>query len=205
MNRRDDFPEEIKRILCLRVGGKCSKCGIETVGPHEDVNKRITIGQAAHITAASPGGPRFDPLLSPEERSSINNGIWLCNNCAKEVDTNPEKFSVEKLKLIKAEAEEKQAKLFGKQLDGMSDCQRDLVERVPLRTYFYLSNNENGCLYCTRCWDVDNKIVQVYCHGNGTYECPHCKNTGVYDEALFSQYCANQNRNRRQVISRGIM
>jgi hypothetical protein len=41
---------------------------------------------AAHITAASPGGARYDEMLSPEERSGINNGVWLCQTHAKLID-----------------------------------------------------------------------------------------------------------------------
>jgi len=53
----------------------------------------IDVGVAAHITAASPGGPRFDPNLSDKERASATNGIWLCQNCAKLVDSDVARFS----------------------------------------------------------------------------------------------------------------
>ncbi|WP_338692444.1 hypothetical protein V5279_40840 [Bradyrhizobium sp. 26S5] len=43
-------------------------------------------GVAAHITAASPGGARYDETLTPEQRSDITNGIWLCQTHAKLVD-----------------------------------------------------------------------------------------------------------------------
>lgn len=81
--READFSERIKTVLCERVGGRCSnpKCRRETMGPHKNVNKRLSIGQAAHIYAASPKGARYDPRMTNEERSSINNGIWLCSDC----------------------------------------------------------------------------------------------------------------------------
>lgn len=41
---------------------------------------------AAHITAASPGGARYNPDLTPSERGSFNNGIWLCQSHAKLID-----------------------------------------------------------------------------------------------------------------------
>jgi hypothetical protein len=53
----------------------------------------IDVGVAAHITAASPGGPRFDPNLSDKERASATNGIWLCQNCAKLIDNDVAQFS----------------------------------------------------------------------------------------------------------------
>jgi hypothetical protein len=60
---------------------------------------------AAHITAASIGGPRYDSDLLPEERSSTSNGIWLCQNCAKLIDNDISRFSVGVLSQWKTEAE----------------------------------------------------------------------------------------------------
>ncbi len=39
------------------------------------------LGEAAHIHANSPAGPRGDPDLSDEYISSRENGIWVCCNC----------------------------------------------------------------------------------------------------------------------------
>lgn len=72
------------------------------------------LGVAAHITAASPGGPRYDPKLSSEERSGHGNGIWLCQNCAKLVDNDPALFSVDVLKTWKNSAEEESKGRVGK-------------------------------------------------------------------------------------------
>ena len=65
------------------------------------------VGIAAHIKAASPGGPRYDAAQSEISRKSITNGIWLCSNCAKNVDDDPEQFTSELLVAIKAEAEKR--------------------------------------------------------------------------------------------------
>lgn len=45
-------------------------------------------GVAAHITAASPGGARYDAALTPEARADIGNGIWLCQNHARLIDND---------------------------------------------------------------------------------------------------------------------
>jgi hypothetical protein len=92
---RDDFPAPIKEMLAKRVGYICSNpdCRKSTSGPQENPTKAINIGVASHISAASPGGPRYDPALAPEERSAIANGIWLCQNCAKLIDSDPVLFS----------------------------------------------------------------------------------------------------------------
>ena len=106
--RRDDFPENIKKILQERVGNRCSnpKCRCLTSGPNYHDEKATRIGVAAHITAASLGGPRYDPTLTSEQRKSIQNGIWLCQNCAKLVDSDPKNYPVELLLQWKAHAEE---------------------------------------------------------------------------------------------------
>jgi hypothetical protein len=46
-------------------------------------SNRDTVGEAAHISAAAPGGKRYDSSLTPEERRAPSNGIWLCELCAK--------------------------------------------------------------------------------------------------------------------------
>lgn len=92
---RDDFISATKDTLARRVGMRCSNpnCRKLTSGPRADPNKAINIGVAAHITAASPNGPRYDDSITQEQRTSINNGIWLCQNCAKLVDSDSAKFT----------------------------------------------------------------------------------------------------------------
>lgn len=84
---RDDFSKNVIDRLAKRVGMRCSfpDCRRPTAGP--DAEEGTTnVGVAAHITAASSGGPRYDADLSSEERSGISNGIWLCQVHAKLVD-----------------------------------------------------------------------------------------------------------------------
>jgi hypothetical protein len=73
---RDDFSSKTIDILAKRVGYLCSNpaCRKGTVGSHADPLKATIIGIAAHITAASAGGPRFDPDLSEFDWSSIETG-----------------------------------------------------------------------------------------------------------------------------------
>jgi hypothetical protein len=97
---RDDFSKNTKETLAKRVGYLCSnpRCRRHTAGPHEDVEKVATIGVAAHITAASEGGPRYDAALTKAERSHINNGIWLCVSCSTIIDKDPAVYPVELLR-----------------------------------------------------------------------------------------------------------
>ena len=104
---RDDFPVAVKELLARRVAFQCSRLGCSQVtsGPQADPAKYVNIGVAAHITAASPEGPRYDSTLAPDERRSAANGIWLCQTCAKLVDNDPIRYSVETLQEWKRFAE----------------------------------------------------------------------------------------------------
>jgi hypothetical protein len=107
MSARDDFSGDVKNQLGLRVGFLCSNpiCQRFTTGPRSGSSKSVNIGIAAHITAASPGGPRYDAAASPAHRKSVENGIWLCQVCAKLVDNDTPKYSAAVLREWKATAE----------------------------------------------------------------------------------------------------
>ena len=113
---RDDFYQSVRRSLAHRVGLLCSnpECRAHTTGPQTDPVKIVDVGVAAHITAASPGGPRFDPCLSDKERASVTNGIWLCQNCAKLIDSDVVRFSSSVLRGWKLAAEWDAKKRIGK-------------------------------------------------------------------------------------------
>lgn len=102
---RDEFSKDTRDTLALRVATKCSYCACQTSGPTDDPVRRVLVGVAAHICAASPGGPRYDRNQASEQRRSIENGIWLCGNCAKLIDDDVARFSVPDLHRIKREAE----------------------------------------------------------------------------------------------------
>ena len=106
---RDDFSQATKDTIARRVNFLCSNpdCPLATVGPHSDSEKSVNRGVAAHITAAAPGGKRYDASLTPEQRSSANNGIWLCQNCAKVIDSDENRYTVKVLREWKATAEAK--------------------------------------------------------------------------------------------------
>jgi hypothetical protein len=104
---RDDFPVGVKDQLAKRVSYLCSNpaCGQQTSGPQLNPSGTVNIGVASHITAASRGGPRFDPGLSTDERASVRNGIWLCQTCAKLIDSDASRYPGGKLREWKSVAE----------------------------------------------------------------------------------------------------
>ncbi len=88
---RDDFPYKIKKVISQRSAYTCSNpdCNNLCIGPSKEKIDQVNyFGKVAHISAASEGGPRYDPSLTPEERSSIENAIFLCSNCADMIDKN---------------------------------------------------------------------------------------------------------------------
>ncbi|MBB4039878.1 hypothetical protein GGR34_001525 [Microvirga flocculans] len=105
---RDDFNQRTKNDLALRAGYLCSYCKRSTVGPSDERPDAVAmIGIAAHICAAAPGpgARRYDPNMTPEERSHIDNGIWLCASCSVLIDRDQERFSVEVLRQMRRDHE----------------------------------------------------------------------------------------------------
>ena len=88
---RDGFSARIRDVLGRRASFICSNpdCRAMTLAPStEDPERFIYVGKAAHIRAASEGGPRFDAEMTAETRKSIDNGIFLCATCADMIDRN---------------------------------------------------------------------------------------------------------------------
>lgn len=114
MPNRDDFLAKTRRRLAERVNFTCSNptCYKPTSGPSTNPDTSISIGVAAHIAAAASGGKRFDPAMSPAERKNIKNGIWLCQSCAKLIDSDEIKFTTELLHKWKRQAEGRIAELL---------------------------------------------------------------------------------------------
>jgi hypothetical protein len=100
----DAFSADTKRLVGDRVAWCCSMCYRSTVGPGDTETDIARIGDAAHIRAGSPGGPRDDPSLTPEERRASANAIWLCPSCHRLIDRRVETYTSERLTAIKAEA-----------------------------------------------------------------------------------------------------
>ena len=139
---RDDFTRATVERLAKRAGYRCSNphCRAPTIGAAQGDDGVVNVGQAAHITAAAAGGPRYDATLSSEQRRDQSNGIWLCQNHAKLVDNDVGRFTVAKLREWKREAEKRSfmAVLSGQGTPGIqalpsSDIDQ-LVERLRRAT-----------------------------------------------------------------------
>lgn len=106
---RDDFTEATKLLLAKRVGTVCSNpaCSTPTYGPNYDPHKATSKGFAAHLTAAAPGGPRYDRTLSSTQRSALENGIWLCQSCSRLIDADPKEYTLSLLRSWRDKAEDR--------------------------------------------------------------------------------------------------
>lgn len=115
------------RELRERVGGICSNpdCAKRTLGPKSsDKSKSIRRGRAAHIAAAAPGGPRYNAAMSPEQRKSIDNAIWLCTDCADMIDSDPQKYPTSLLKAWKSQTENMASRQLGTPIPNHNDALR---------------------------------------------------------------------------------
>jgi hypothetical protein len=154
---RDDFTKQVIDRLAKRAGMKCSypDCRMPTTGP--DGGDGITnVGVAAHITAASPGGPRYDGDLTADERSHIANGIWLCQNHAKLIDDDDVTYPAAVLREWKDTAEHMAAleargytvrrsspfaNLEAKAPDLVAEMRQDLGENSLVRQFILMSKH----------------------------------------------------------------
>lgn len=105
---RDNFSAKTKKALAEKAGHVCSypQCRIKTHASNSNTkSSSYDVGQAAHITAAAPGGPRYDATLTSKERSDESNGIWLCYTHAKLIDSVAHDFSKETLRTWKKQHE----------------------------------------------------------------------------------------------------
>lgn len=130
---RDDFKQEKKDILANRVGWKCSNpmCRKGTRGAGTGEDKYVNIGVAAHICAASEGGPRYDAAMTSYERKSVKNGIWLCQSCSKLIDSDVNKYTVEMLMGWKEKAEN----LAAEDLECQNRCRDTNTQNLIINSF----------------------------------------------------------------------
>jgi hypothetical protein len=75
-----------------------------TSGPALNEDGTVNVGVGAHITAAAPGGKRYDATMTYTERSSGANGLWLCQSCSKIIDSDENRYTVALLHQWKKDA-----------------------------------------------------------------------------------------------------
>ena len=163
---RLDFDDSVKLNLLKRSGGCCSVCGVLTIFPLEsDINKSLNIGAACHIHPASIYGPRANKKYRDENKQKINsieNGIWACLNCHKEIDSEPNKFTVEKLLDFKKKHESVILKIKNEKIKI-----NDIIEKIYLEkdsNYIYIKNDifESNQYLKNKLSKKSDKIEELY-------------------------------------------
>jgi hypothetical protein len=106
---RDNFTKQTALEIAKGVTWRCSNpnCGRPTVAANEAQDDTIVIGDAAHICAASPDGPRYDETQTLAQRRAKENGIWLCKVCARVIDRDPAKYTIDVLRTWKRQAQDR--------------------------------------------------------------------------------------------------
>jgi hypothetical protein len=125
----------VKITVAARVNNRCLNpaCRAPTSGRQVDPAKALNVGVAAHITAASPDGPRYNSGLTSDERKHANNAIWLCHNCGKLIDNDQARFTTEEIRNWKISAEAEALERIGKAVRPRSLDELLQVYRVRLK------------------------------------------------------------------------
>ena len=174
---RDDFGRSVINRLAKRVGMKCSNpdCRVPTSGP--DGGDGVTnVGVAAHISAASPGGPRYDDTMTSEQRSDFTNGIWLCQTHAKLIDDDEMTYTAFVLREWKEIAEHMaalEARGFAVQRASpfpdlerkapklVAEMRNDLADHPLVREFILM---EKGAIY-----NGDGRVIFTYFYEEHEY------------------------------------
>lgn len=91
------------KLLWGKAQAKCSHCYKDLI----HIDDLTVIGDMAHIIAKKQGGARGDQIIDSSKRNAYENLILLCLECHKIFDDNPKIYTVQKIKQIKNEHEEK--------------------------------------------------------------------------------------------------
>lgn len=115
---RANFPAAVVREIAFEAHLFCSNptcCRFTSYSTSS--GKPRAIAEAAHINAASQGGPRSDELSTGEYLKSAANGIWLCKICHDKIDDDPDFYFEKKLRQWKEKHSKFVQQLVGKDFD----------------------------------------------------------------------------------------
>lgn len=173
---RDNFTKAVIEKLQKRVANRCSNpdCRVPTVGPSSNSGKATSIGIAAHITAASLSGPRYETSLTEKQRKSLENGIWLCSNCSIAIDKDVDRHPVELLKKWKQEAEELARQEMGRKLPDKKDAVDILTAALTGKTNRLIvdaiQNTHKASVMALEALDPRFSITSAYANGTTHFE-----------------------------------
>jgi hypothetical protein len=118
--RRAPSERSIK-MLFASSGGICAFPGCVT--KLVDPQSHALLGEMCHISAASSGGPRFDPTQSDAERNEAENLIILCPTHHSLVDQDASSYMAEALRRMKMQHENRVRAILDAASVGIGDRQ----------------------------------------------------------------------------------
>lgn len=65
---------------------------------------------------------------------------------------------------------------------------KDLTDKIERHkdAYITLKGDSQKLIYCSNCFDTNQKLIQAQTDENGTYWCPSCKYRGYYDIEIYN-------------------
>lgn len=121
--------------LFAKSGNICAFPGCN----NEIFNSQSTqVGEVAHIEAEAVGGSRYNENQTEEERNGYDNLICLCRRHHKEVDSNVKRYTVERLKDMKYNHENK-----FESINCQFDYSKIYEAKLNLEEYYKTVSTEN--------------------------------------------------------------
>lgn len=122
-----------RKILWARAHNSCAICKTTLILDGNQGDRESVVGDEAHIVARSKGGPRAG-LISSGDLDKYDNLILLCKVHHKQVDDQPNTYSVEHLRRLKTDHERWADDKFGEPETGSSRIQVDDAASKSVRS-----------------------------------------------------------------------
>lgn len=97
--------DKTRKVLWGRSGNLCAFCKTPLVIDASALDAESVVGDECHIISGAAKGPRSDPSFCPDLIDDVSNLLLLCRVHHKLVDDQPETFSAEMLRHLRANHE----------------------------------------------------------------------------------------------------
>lgn len=67
-------------------------------------------------------------------------------------------------------------------------AKKNLTDKIERHrdAYITLKGDSQKLIYCSNCFDTNQKLIQAQTNEDGTYWCPSCKQMGYYDMEIYN-------------------
>lgn len=143
-SNRDNFSEKVRLQLRDRVALFCFKpdCRVLTVGASEEAGKVARIGIAAHITAAAPGGLRYDENLTPQQPQNVSFKNGLAVSYSKLGETYTSLGYLDKALVFYQQYEQLRQQLHNQQPQNVTFKNGLAIAYFKLGVFYYRENDQ---------------------------------------------------------------